>query len=195
MAQSLGIPVTVWEPIAMAESGLNPAADNPKDTNGGWSVGLFQTNQFGQGAGYQPSQLLDPITNASVALPYIATATKQGQAQGLSGYSLLQYVASHSGHLGILSNPNLSTYYTQAASGQLAPSAGGSSSVAPATTTTATSTSNVQGLEGALLSAAGNTTQSMSILQPATWFPAFGTIAAGVIVAGLIVWAGIKAWQ
>ena len=200
MAAKMGLPNNMWEPLAMSESALEPTAYNPVDANGGWSSGLLQLNEYGQGAGHNPQALLNPVTNAQIGFPYILAAYKKGKAAGYSGYTLLTYVAKNSGHWGDQLNPNLPTWYAQATAGTLAPgsttanppAAKGGKASAPSTKPTAPTGS---GLEASLLSAAGGTTASMSILKPGTWFGAFGTIAMGVIVAALIVYAGIKAWQ
>src|SRR5574341_1129881 len=51
---SYNVPPSVWYPIALAESGLNPRG--------------------GQGSRYDPTQLIDPILNASIAAPAIVFA-------------------------------------------------------------------------------------------------------------------------
>ncbi len=103
--QSLGVPASIWIPIAQAESGMNPGSINPRDTNGGWSVGLFQANQYGQGSGYTEQALTNPLTNARATGPSIAKAYKAGLSHGYSGYSLLQYTVANSGHAGLLQSP------------------------------------------------------------------------------------------
>lgn len=66
-----GVPAYIWYSIAIAESGGRPNAVG----DGGCSVGLFQLNRCGgQGAGYTPQQLADPLFNARVAAPAIANA-------------------------------------------------------------------------------------------------------------------------
>src|SRR5574341_227223 len=68
---SYNVPPSVWYPIALAESGFNPRAmgDN------GDSIGLFQLNtRGGQSSRYDPTQLIDPILNASIAAPAIVFA-------------------------------------------------------------------------------------------------------------------------
>lgn len=92
-----GVPSAIWESIATAESGLNPAAINTKDPGG--SYGLFQLNRGGgQGAGYSPSALLDPVTNAKIAAPAIVRAYQQGASMGYTQTNLAIYTAMHSGH-------------------------------------------------------------------------------------------------
>lgn len=67
---SAGVPAEVWYPIMVAESGGNPAAigDN------GQSIGLFQLNLSGQGSGFDPTMLQNPILNAQIAARAIAPA-------------------------------------------------------------------------------------------------------------------------
>lgn len=90
-----GVPTSIWESIAGAESGLNPSAV------GRHSVGLFQLNRYtGQGRGYSVQQLENPLLNASIASKYIAPAYQQGLSEGFSGAALAQYTATHSGHPG-----------------------------------------------------------------------------------------------
>lgn len=59
-----GVPLMLALAIAQVESGLNPNAigDN------GHSVGLYQLNDQGEGAGMSVAQRQDPLTNARVAL-------------------------------------------------------------------------------------------------------------------------------
>lgn len=98
-----GVPSRIWEAIAKMESGGN-AARAITDTNGFASIGLFQDNLAGQGAAYQsdPQALTDPIIAAHVSAPSIATAYRAGLARHLTGASLAEYTAIHSGHPGTL---------------------------------------------------------------------------------------------
>ena len=112
----LGVPPQYWIPIAVQESGLNPSAISSGPNH---SVGLFQLNPVsGQGVGYSQSTMLNPISNAQIAAPYIASAYKQGVANGLSGQTLLNYTAANSGHLGDLGKSNFNETYTQLMNGQ-----------------------------------------------------------------------------
>jgi len=57
----------LWEStLAVEDSGLDPSVVIT-DTNGAQSVGLFQLNKLGLGAGYANSTLQDPGTNAGIA--------------------------------------------------------------------------------------------------------------------------------
>ena len=93
-----GVPASIWESIGLAESGLNPSSINTNDPGG--SYGLFQLNRgpFGQGRNYDPSTLLDPAMNATIAAPAIARAYQEGVYLGFRGSRLAIYTATHSGH-------------------------------------------------------------------------------------------------
>lgn len=87
-----GVPPEIWLPIAAAEApGLDPLAYNGKHPDD--SYGLFQLNRKGgQGAGYSPEFLFDPVNNATIAVKYIAPAYHK--------YKDLALVAINSGHPG-----------------------------------------------------------------------------------------------
>lgn len=95
-----GVPAWVSLCIAYAETSINPGeiGDN------GTSYGLFQLHTpGGQGDvwpqyGSSPQVLLNPTTNAMIAIKPIAAGYKEALAQGLSGFAALQYTADHSGH-------------------------------------------------------------------------------------------------
>lgn len=71
-ADRAGAPANVALAIAIAESGLDPAAAN---TAGEDSHGLFQLNRAGgQGVGHTVAELRDPRQNARIALGPIAAA-------------------------------------------------------------------------------------------------------------------------
>lgn len=72
-AQDAHVPYNVALAVAMAESGLNPNAigDN------GHSVGLFQLNDQGEGAGMTVAQRQDPYRNALIALRQFAAVAQQ----------------------------------------------------------------------------------------------------------------------
>ena len=95
-----GIPSWIPLSIAQAESGLNPTAQGDKNAKGqATSFGLFQLHVGGgQGDGFTPAQLQDPNLNSQIGIGHMVTAYKAGVAQNLTGYNLLQYVASRSGH-------------------------------------------------------------------------------------------------
>lgn len=92
-----GVPADVWYPIAMAESGFNPNAKVENDRER--SYGLFQLNILGgQGKGHNKDQLLDPVTNASIAAPSIARAF--AQVKNLPREQWAAATAQRSGHPG-----------------------------------------------------------------------------------------------
>ena len=91
------VPEYIWKAIMEAESSGNPLAlgDN------GNSVGLFQLNTVGgQGAGYTPALLQDPIINASIAVNSISDAWDVVKYMGLSPSDEAKQVAIRSGHPG-----------------------------------------------------------------------------------------------
>ena len=111
-----GVPPQYWIPIAVQESGLNPSAVSSGPNH---SVGLFQLNPVGgQGVGYPHSELLNPVSNAKIAAPYIASAYHAGVAKGLSGQSLLNYTAANSGHLGDIGHSAFTNTFTSLSNGQ-----------------------------------------------------------------------------
>lgn len=98
-AKYYGIPASIPLTIAQEESSLNPAAQGDLVNGQPTSFGLFQLHQGnGQGAGFTSSQLLEPNLNSQIGIANMVTPYQQGAAKGLTGYSLVQYVAAHSGH-------------------------------------------------------------------------------------------------
>lgn len=73
IANSLGVNANLAIAIAQQESGLNPNAigDN------GNSVGLYQLNSNGEGAGLTVAQREDPSQNATIALKEVAAVAAQ----------------------------------------------------------------------------------------------------------------------
>ncbi len=84
--------VPSWIPLAISygESGWDPAAVGDE----GHSAGLFQNHDQGLGAGYSAEMRRDPWFNTENTMPYIAAAFKQGTAQQLTEFALLEYVWS-----------------------------------------------------------------------------------------------------
>jgi hypothetical protein len=65
------------------------------------SFGLFQLNRCGgQGADYGCVELLDPITNAVIAMVALLSAWSENKAAGYTGMDLYKRVAADSGHPG-----------------------------------------------------------------------------------------------
>ena len=83
VAREKGVPVTLALAIAQVESGLNPDAIG----DGGHSVGLFQLNDRGEGAGMSVADREDPRRNAEIALTQVANVLKAnpgiGQGPGI----------------------------------------------------------------------------------------------------------------
>ena len=101
--QQEGVPVSVWQPIALAEGGgrINPFAVGDNNT----SFGVFQLHKGGQlpaswvasaQEGYGPAY--NPFDNSAAASVAINQAYRQGLKLGYHGLKLTEYVASHSGH-------------------------------------------------------------------------------------------------
>ena len=124
--QKAGVPEAIYAPIAYAESSGNPnaAGDCPLKTGGygpctsafaygnPTSYGTFQLHQNGgQGTGYTATQLLNPATNAQIAVGPIASAYQVAKAKGLTGAALLIETAHGSGHT-IPSSYLVSSYNT-----------------------------------------------------------------------------------
>ena len=100
---SEGIPVNVWQPIALAEGGgrINPNAVGDNGT----SFGEFQLHKGGQLPSSWLAQAIQgkgpafsPTKNAEVASVAIRKAYLKGKKLGYSGQKLTLFVASHSGH-------------------------------------------------------------------------------------------------
>ena len=118
--------------IIQMESGGNPSNTNIKGNTAGKDWGLFMLNDsVGQGIGYSPSQLLDPIKNISVGLPPVLRSIRAGQSQGISGYALFNYVLGDraAGHTALVNQSEqnkVSAWNTQGASyGPQLPLSGG----------------------------------------------------------------------
>ena len=93
--RQLGVPSAVWAPITAVESGGNPTAVGDNGT----SFGELQLHiDGGQGTGHSIGELENPIQNVAIGGPPIASAYNAGLEKGLSGFNLVAYTASHSGH-------------------------------------------------------------------------------------------------
>ena len=96
-----GIPSWIPLSISNVETGgtYSPTAAGDKVNGKPTSFGLFQLHTpGGQGTGYTPQQLYNPILNSEVGIGAMQAAYTDGVKQKLSGYPLLAYVAAHSGH-------------------------------------------------------------------------------------------------
>lgn len=99
-AKEYDVPEYIAYSIAMAESSLNPDSEYG-EANGTKSYGLFQLNSKGQGAGYSPDQLKNPMTNAKIGMKAIADAYHKLKSQGLpDDATMAMKVAENSGHPG-----------------------------------------------------------------------------------------------
>lgn len=109
--QQKGVPAWVWIPIMVSESSGNPNIVSYTPTQ---SVGLFQLDTVsGQGQGYPISYLQNPINNAQIASGPIAQAyhdallhyakyKRPEMPMGATQFQILDYVATHSGHAGLV---------------------------------------------------------------------------------------------
>lgn len=82
-----GLPVSVWYPIAMHESGGDPAAIG----DGGTSYGLFQINKPSH-PDFDIAKYKDPIYQADYQFPELVNFYKEGTGKGLAGVDLTKYV-------------------------------------------------------------------------------------------------------
>lgn len=97
-AQAVGLPSWIPTIIAQRESSLNP--NEPGDFVNGrpTSFGLFQLHRGGLApSSLSDAQLLDPNTNASIAVQAMKPAYDRGVQAGYSGLTLLEYTANTSG--------------------------------------------------------------------------------------------------
>lgn len=99
-----GVPDWIWLPIMLGESSGNPKAVSRT----GNSIGLFQLNRAGgQGSGHSVSSLENPVTNATIAAPALATAyhkemtTLAATRSTASQLTILEQVAALGGHAGL----------------------------------------------------------------------------------------------
>jgi len=62
-----GIPLYLWAAVIRDESGQTGPSDVGYEKDGSVSIGLFQLNSNGVGAGQTQGALMDPVTNATLA--------------------------------------------------------------------------------------------------------------------------------
>jgi hypothetical protein len=94
-----GVPLDLAYTYIAAESGFNPDAVTP-EAPGGYSYGLLQLYDRGQGAGYPVDVLLDPRSNLQIGLPYIAAAFQATWSPTIAPYEFIWLVSIRSGHPG-----------------------------------------------------------------------------------------------
>jgi hypothetical protein len=82
----------LWYPIAMTESEGNPSASNR--TSREYSVGIFQVNTYAH-HDVSPTKLKNAAYNANYQMPKLYYASVAGKRNGLTGLSLLYYVAKN----------------------------------------------------------------------------------------------------
>jgi hypothetical protein len=93
VADKHGVPVSVWYPIAMTESGGNPSAP-PTISSKEKSIGLFQINTLAH-PDANSSQLYNPVYNAEYIMPTLKQTMDAGIAKGLTGSQLTSYVEKY----------------------------------------------------------------------------------------------------
>jgi hypothetical protein len=94
-SEKFQIPTWITSSIIEVETNFDPNRVGDKGT----SFGLLQLHQGGgQGDGHSIAELKDPVNNLEIGLPHIQKAYKDGVKKGLTGQSLLDYVALNSGH-------------------------------------------------------------------------------------------------
>ena len=86
------LPVYIWYPIVMTESQGNPRASNR--TSKEYSIGCFQVNTYAH-KDVSASKLKNASYNANYQMPKLFYVYVAGQRKGLSGLSLLYYVAKY----------------------------------------------------------------------------------------------------
>jgi len=94
-----GVPLDLAYTFIAAESGFDAGAV-AAEAAGGYSYGLLQLYDHGQGAGYPPSVLLDPRRNLQIGLPYIAAAFRQTWSPTIAPFEFIYLVSIRSGHPG-----------------------------------------------------------------------------------------------
>jgi len=98
-AERHDVPLDIAYTFIAAESSFDPTQVTP-EAAGGYSYGLLQLYDHGQGAGYPTSELLDPRRNLQIGLPYIHNAILQSWRADIEPYEYIYLVATRSGHPG-----------------------------------------------------------------------------------------------
>jgi len=95
IAKSNGIPTAIVDAVIQMESG------GVSQTNSIGAAGLLQLlPNGGQGSGYSNSQLMDPVTNLQIGIPYLSNAYKASPAFDNS-YNWWYNFGIKSGHVGV----------------------------------------------------------------------------------------------
>lgn len=175
-AAQVGMSPTVAETISYEESGMSNPASPTQESDGSMSYGPFQLNTRGQGSGLSLSQLTDPTTNVHVGIDNLLKPYQQGVAQGLTGYSLVSYVASHSGHPGY-SGTLPASYNSQLQQAYQAVTGG-----------TATSGSASTGASGSGITNGSSVGGSPSIWNPGSIIRFSFWSILGIVLIGLGAW-------
>lgn len=99
-ADAHAVPRNVVRAIVLAESGgrADAVAHESASRQGGYSVGLLQLYDYGQGKGMSVAARQDPDTNLAVGVPHIARAWQA--TTHLSGAERVRRTAALSGHPG-----------------------------------------------------------------------------------------------
>ncbi len=94
-----GVPLDLAYALIAAESSFDPSQVTP-EAPGGYSYGLLQLYDHGQGAGYPKEVLLDPRSNLQIGLPYISSAFTATWSPTILPYEFIWLVSVRSGHPG-----------------------------------------------------------------------------------------------
>lgn len=87
------LPIKVWFPIAMLESGGDPKCDTgPKKTE--HSHGIFQVNMYSHPKA-DPNKLFDPTYNARWQMPVLAKVYQDAKEKGLNDFETVVYVEKY----------------------------------------------------------------------------------------------------
>jgi hypothetical protein len=98
-AQRAGTPLDLAYTFIAAESSFNPGQVTP-EAAGGYSYGLLQLYDHGQGAGYPPEVLLDPRRNLQIGLPHITAAFRATWSPTIAPFDFIYLISIRSGHPG-----------------------------------------------------------------------------------------------
>jgi len=93
------VPLDLAYTYVAAESGFDPTIV-AAEAAGGYSYGLLQLYDHGQGAGYPVEVLLDPRRNLEIGLPHIAAAVRATWTPTMPPFEFIYLVSIRSGHPG-----------------------------------------------------------------------------------------------
>ena len=106
--QRFGVPENYILALILTESGGNPRAVG----DGGNSIGLFQMNSRGEGAGMSVVERENPKVQFDHMLPLIKTAFDKGRSRGLDGPQLAVFIAAKAEKPAAANLPHYGVSYT-----------------------------------------------------------------------------------